>query len=134
MAGEFVLVNKHLMRELEALGLWNTTLKNSIIKEGGSVQHIDAIPSDIRDRYKTVWETSMRTVIDMAADRGIYVCQSQSMNLWLADPTYQSMTKMHFYAWEKGLKTGMYYLRRKPAHNPQQFTITPPEECTTCSA
>ena len=134
MAGEFVLVNKHLMRELETLGIWNTTLKNSIIKEGGSIQHIDAIPADIRDRYKTVWETSMRTVIDMAADRGVYVCQSQSMNLWLSDPTYQSMTKMHFHAWEKGLKTGMYYLRRKPVHNPQQFTIAPSEECTSCSA
>jgi len=134
MAGEFVMVNKHLMSELESLGLWNDSLKNSIIKEGGSVQHIDAIPAEIRDRYKTVWEMSMRTVIDMAADRGAYICQSQSMNLWLAEPTYQSLTKMHFYAWEKGLKTGMYYLRRKPAHNPQQFTIVPSEECTTCSA
>ena len=134
MAGEFVMVNKHLMSELESLGLWNESLKNSIIKEGGSVQHIDAIPAEVRDRYKTVWETSMRTVIDMAADRGAYICQSQSMNLWLAEPNYQSLTKMHFYAWEKGLKTGMYYLRRKPAHNPQQFTIAPSEECTTCSA
>ena len=134
MAGEFVMVNKYMMDELQGLGIWNQQLKDQIIRNNGSVQDITAIPHDVRSRYRTVWETSMKDVIDMAADRAPYICQSQSMNLWLADPNHNNMTKMHFYAWTKGLKTGMYYLRRKPAHNAQQFTITPGEECTNCSA
>lgn len=134
MAGEFVIVNKHMMLELEELGLWNESLKNQIIKNNGSVQDLELIPEDIRNRYKTVWETSMKAVIDMAADRAAYICQSQSMNLWLATPNYNNLTKMHFYAWTKGLKTGMYYLRRKPVHAAQQFTIAPENECINCSA
>jgi ribonucleotide reductase alpha subunit len=89
------------------------------------VQHIDIIPQEIRDKYKTVWEIPMRTLIDMAADRGAFICQSQSLNLWLEDPNYSSLTSMHFYSWSKGLKTGIYYLRRRGRHQAQQFTIEP---------
>jgi ribonucleoside-diphosphate reductase alpha subunit len=133
-AGEFVLVNKHLMTELEELGLWDEEVKNEVVKNGGSIQRLQVVPDDIKERYKTIWEMSMKDVIDMAADRAPFICQSQSMNLWMAEPNYQSLTKMHFYAWEKGLKTGMYYLRRKPAHTAQQFTIAPDEICLHCSS
>ena len=115
LAGEFLIVNKHLMRELEAVGIWNVNIKNRIVAAGGSVQDIEEIPAEIREKYKTVWETSMKDIIDMAADRAPYICQSQSMNLWIEEPNYNNLTKMHFYAWKKGLKTGMYYLRRKAA-------------------
>jgi len=145
-AGEFVVINRHLMRELVELGLWSVAMKDQIIRDHGSVQRITAIPADIRERYKIVWEMSMRNVIDMAADRGAYICQSQSMNLWVEEPNYKNLTAMHFYSWSKGLKTGQYYLRRKPKHQPQQFTIEPekrgggggggavePDECLMCS-
>ena len=125
MAGEFILANKYLMNDLIRLGLWNERVKNSIIANHGSIQHIDLIPIEIREKYKTVWEIPMRTLIDMAADRGAFVCQSQSLNLWLEDPNYNSLTSMHFYAWTKGLKTGIYYLRRRGRHQAQQFTIEP---------
>ena len=125
LAGEFVLANKYLMRELMDLGLWNEKIKNNIIANHGSVQHIDVIPEAVREKYKTVWEIPMRALIDMAADRGAYVCQSQSLNLWIEDPTYATLTSMHFYAWTKGLKTGIYYLRRRGRHQAQQFTIEP---------
>ena len=125
MAGEFVLPNKYLMKDLIQLDLWNEKVKNNIIANNGSVQHIEAIPLEIREKYKTVWEIPMRTLIDMAADRGAFVCQSQSLNLWLEDPNYNMLTSMHFYAWSKGLKTGIYYLRRKAKHQAQQFTIEP---------
>ena len=143
LAGEFVIANKYLMRDLIKLGLWNEEVKNNIIANKGSVQYIDGIPQHIKDKYKIVWEMPMRHIIDMSRDRGAYICQSQSLNLWVQEPTYNILTSMHFYAWEQGLKTGMYYLRRKPKHQPQQFTITPdnPEtkdeddhECEFCSA
>jgi len=124
-AGEFVMVNKHLMKELIDMGLWNEELKDNIIVNKGSIQHIDFIPKHIRDKYKIVWEIPMKHVIDMAADRGAYICQSQSLNLWMEDPDYKALTSMHFYAWQAGLKTGMYYLRRKAKHQAQQFTIAP---------
>lgn len=136
MAGEFILTNKYLMRELIALGLWNTELKNNIIANQGSIQHIENLPEDMKQRYKTVWEIPMRHVIDMAAERGAFICQSQSLNLWIEDPTYNSLTSMHFYSWSKGLKTGIYYLRRRGKHRAQQFTIEPKNggECELCSS
>ena len=131
-AGEFVVVNKYLMRELLDLGLWNEQVKDNIIKNRGSIQHIDGIPEHIKEKYKIVWEMSMKNIINMAADRGAFICQSQSMNLWLEDPNYQTLTAMHFHSWEKGLKTGIYYLRRKPKHQPQQFTIEPDQQNEVC--
>ena len=107
------------------MGLWNEQIKNNIVANKGSVQQLSILPEHIRNKYKIVWEIPMKHVIDMAADRGVYVCQSQSMNLWMEDPVYNKMTSMHFYAWEKGLKTGIYYLRRKAKHQAQQFTIEP---------
>jgi len=125
LAGEFILANKYLMNDLIKLDLWNEKIKNNIIANHGSVQNIDIIPQAIRDKYKTVWEIPMRTLIDMAADRGAFICQSQSLNLWLEDPNYSTLTSMHFYSWSKGLKTGIYYLRRRGRHQAQQFTIEP---------
>jgi ribonucleoside-diphosphate reductase alpha chain len=125
IAGEFVVTNKYLMKDLIKLGLWNEKIKNNIIANHGSIQQIDGIPLEIKEKYRTVWEIPMRTLIDMAADRGAYVCQSQSLNLWQDDPNYNSLTSMHFYAWSKGLKTGIYYLRRRARHQAQQFTIVP---------
>lgn len=146
LAGEFIMTNKYLMKDLLDLGLWNDKVKNNIIANHGSVQHIDAIPPEIRAKYKTVWEIPMKCLIDMAADRGVYICQSQSLNLWMEDPTYSALTSMHFYAWGKGLKTGIYYLRRRGRHQAQQFTIEPEKQngghrleeddeiCEMCSA
>jgi ribonucleotide reductase alpha subunit len=125
LAGEFIVTNKYLMKDLIAAGLWNEKVKNYIIANNGSVQGMDIIPASIQEKYKTVWEIPMRTLIDMAADRGIYIDQSQSLNLWMEDPTYNSLTSMHFYSWSKGLKTGIYYLRRRAKHQAQQFTIEP---------
>ena len=125
LAGEFVLPNKYLMNDLIKLGLWNDQIKNNIIANKGSIQQLTNIPEHIRNKYKIVWEIPMKHVIDMAADRGAYICQSQSLNLWMEDPVYNKLTSMHFYAWEKGLKTGIYYLRRKAKHQAQQFTIEP---------
>ena len=125
LAGEFILANKYLMNDLLELDLWNDRIKNNIIANHGSIQHIDVIPQEIRDKYKTVWEIPMRTLIDMAADRGAFICQTQSLNLWLEDPNYSNLTSMHFYSWSKGLKTGIYYLRRRGRHQAQQFTIEP---------
>jgi len=120
-----VMANKYLMRELIDLGLWNDKIKNNIITNKGSIQHISVIPERIREKYKIVWEMPMKHLIDMSADRGAFVCQSQSLNLWLEDPNYNTLTSMHFYSWQKGLKTGIYYLRRKGKHQAQQFTIEP---------
>jgi ribonucleotide reductase alpha subunit len=131
-AGEFIVVNEYLVNDLLALGIWNEALKNSIISNQGSVQHLD-IPAEMKKKYLTVWEIPMRHLIDMARDRGAFVCQSQSLNLFMADPDPQRLTSMHFYAWKQGLKTGLYYLRRKPRYNPQQVTIEP-AACLTCSA
>jgi ribonucleoside-diphosphate reductase alpha subunit len=125
LAGEFIMANRYLMNDLIELNLWNERIKNNIITNHGSVQHIEIIPQNIRDKYRTVWELPMRTLIDMSADRGAFICQSQSLNLWLEDPNYKNLTSMHFYAWSKGLKTGIYYLRRRGRHQAQQFTIEP---------
>ena len=125
LAGEFIMTNKYLMNDLLKLDLWNDKIKNNIIANNGSVQHIEAIPQKIRDKYRTVWELPMKHLIDMSADRGAYICQSQSLNLWLEDPNYNSLTSMHFYSWSKGLKTGIYYLRRRARHQAQKFTIEP---------
>lgn len=124
-AGDFIQVNKYMMMDLIKLNLWNEKIKNNIIANNGSIQHIDIIPDEIKHKYKTVWEISMRDLIDMAADRGAFICQSQSLNLWIEDPNYSTLTSMHFYSWTKGLKTGIYYLRRRGRHQAQQFTIEP---------
>jgi ribonucleoside-diphosphate reductase alpha chain len=127
-AGDFIQANRYLMMDLIDLGLWTDKIKNNIIANHGSIQHLDCIPQEIKDKYKTVWEIPMRHLIDMAADRGAFICQSQSLNLWLEDPTYANLTSMHFYAWQKGLKTGIYYLRRRGKHQAQQFTIEPEKQ------
>ncbi|MGN8058353.1 ribonucleoside-diphosphate reductase subunit alpha [Pedobacter borealis] len=123
LSGEFVVVNKHLLKDLVALGLWNNDMKNQIILANGSIQAIDSIPDYIKELYKTVWEIKMRNIIDMAADRGAYICQSQSLNLFVNAPNTSKLTSMHFYAWEKGLKTGMYYLRTQAASQAVKFTV-----------
>lgn len=125
LAGEFTVVNKYLMNELIQQGLWSEQIKNNIIANGGSVQQLPMLSDHMKNKYKIVWEIPMRHIIDMAADRGVYVCQSQSMNLWVQDPNYGILNSMHFHAWSKGLKTGIYYLRRKAKHQTQQFTIEP---------
>jgi ribonucleoside-diphosphate reductase alpha subunit len=123
LSGEFIIANKHLMRDLIELGLWNDTMKNKLIEANGSVQNIPEIPQNIKDLYKTVWEISQKSIIDMSADRGAYICQSQSLNIHIQDPNFGKLTSMHFYAWKKGLKTGMYYLRSKAATSAIQFTV-----------
>ncbi|HEY8657937.1 MAG TPA: ribonucleoside-diphosphate reductase subunit alpha, partial [Hanamia sp.] len=123
LSGEFIIVNKHLLKDLINLGLWNNIMKNKIIAANGSIQNIEEIPADIKELYKTVWEIKQRTIIDMAADRGAYICQSQSLNLFVDNPTTSKLTSMHFYAWKKGLKTGMYYLRTQAATQAVQFTV-----------
>jgi ribonucleotide reductase alpha subunit len=125
LAGEFIMVNRYLIRDLIELGLWNERVKTNIIANQGSVQYIDGLPEALKLKYKTVWEMPMRHIIDMAADRGAFICQSQSMNLWVEEPNYNILTSMFFYAWNKGLKTGVYYLRRKAKHQAQQFTVEP---------
>ena len=125
LAGEFIMVNRYLIRDLIALGMWNERVKTNIIANQGSVQYIDGLSDALKLKYKTVWEMPMRHIIDMAADRGAFICQSQSMNLWVEEPNYNILTSMLFYAWNKGLKTGVYYLRRKAKHQAQQFTVEP---------
>ena len=144
IAGEFVVVNKYLMNELIKNNQWNEDVKNNIIANNGSIQQLTFLSEHMRNKYKTVWEIPMKHVIDMAAERGAFICQSQSLNLWVEDPTYNTLTSMHFYSWKKGLKTGIYYLRRKGKHQAQQFTIEPErkntneeekdEICEMCSA
>jgi ribonucleoside-diphosphate reductase alpha chain len=123
LSGEFVVVNKHLLKDLIKLGLWNDKMKNKLIEANGSVQNIPEIPQHIKDLYKTVWEIKQKTLIDMAADRGAYICQSQSFNVHMQDPNFGKLTSMHFHAWKKGLKTGMYYLRTKAAVDAIKFTV-----------
>lgn len=123
LSGEFIVVNKYLLKDLVSLGLWTNELKNKIITNNGSIQNIEEIPQPIKDLYKTVWEIKQRTLIDMAADRGAYICQSQSLNLFLQDVDFSKLTSMHFYGWKKGLKTGMYYLRTKSAVDAIKFTV-----------
>jgi len=140
LAGEFVVANKYLMRDLIDLGIWNEDIKNNIIANRGSVQQLTMLSEHLRNKYKIVWEIPMKHLIDMSADRGAFICQSQSLNLWLEDPTYNTLTSMHFYSWKKGLKSGIYYLRRKAKHQAQQFTLEPEKKkveddiCDMCSA
>jgi ribonucleoside-diphosphate reductase alpha subunit len=133
LAGDFTIVNQHLVKELIQLNLWNEQLKDDIIQHKGSIQALK-LPDHIKRKYKIVWEIPMKHLINMSRDRSPYICQSQSLNLWIESPTIPILTSMHFYAWEQGLKTGIYYLRRKPKHQVQQFTIAPTETCETCSA
>jgi ribonucleoside-diphosphate reductase alpha subunit len=149
LAGEFIQVNKYLVADLVRLGVWSPELKDRIIARAGSVQGIAEVPAEVQALYKTVWELKQKTLIDLAADRGAYICQSQSLNLFVPDPDYSKLTSMHFYAWQKGLKTGIYYLRTKAPVAAQQFTIDPTlktgapkqekqpvedKECLMCSA
>lgn len=144
LAGEFIIVNKYLVHELLKLGYWNEDIKNNIIANKGSIQQLKFLPDKVREKYKIVWEIPMRFLIDLAVDRAAYICQSQSLNLWVEDPNYNILTSMHFYSWKKGLKTGIYYLRRKAKHQAQQFTIEPTQKeqedvsedpiCEACSA
>ena len=123
LSGEFIVVNKHLLNDLVERGLWNETLKQEIMRHNGSVQHIERIPADLKELYKTVWEMSMKDIIDMSRQRGYFIDQSQSLNLFMQDATYAKLTSMHFYAWKSGLKTGMYYLRTKAAVDAIKFTL-----------
>ncbi|NBX49807.1 ribonucleoside-diphosphate reductase subunit alpha, partial [bacterium] len=142
LAGEFVMVNKHLVKDLQKIGKWNKETKDQIIRDGGSVQGLD-IPDKLKSIYKTVWEISPRTIIDMAAERGPYIDQSQSMNLFVENPTTAKLSSIHMYGWKKGLKTGMYYLRTRAKAKPVQVTLEPeaiqacrrdnPEGCIMCS-
>ena len=133
LSGDFIVTNKHLVRDLEALGLWTAEIRNAIVLNQGSVQNIAAIPAEIRSRYKTAYEIKQRDIIDMAADRGAFIDQSQSMNLFVESPTFAKLTSMHFHAWRAGLKTGMYYLRSKSATEAIQFTVQKPAEVKACS-
>lgn len=123
LSGEFIIVNKYLMKDLVRLNLWNDQMKNMILAANGSIQQIESIPQEIKDLYKTVWEIKQKVLIDMAADRGAFICQSQSLNLFVENPNFQKLTSMHFYSWKKGLKTGMYYLRTKSAVDAIKFTV-----------
>jgi len=136
LAGDFMVVNKYLVDELTKLNLWTTEIRTRIIADNGSIQSITEIPESIREVYKTVWEIPQKVLIDMAADRAPFICQSQSLNLFLSEPTYAKISSMHMYAWKKGLKTGCYYLRTKAASSAQKFTVEPPasNNCLTCSS
>ena len=141
LAGDFIVINKYLISELVDLGIWTTELRTSIIANNGSVQNVAGIPTSVQERYRTAWEIPMKTIIDLAADRAPFVCQSQSLNLFVADPSYARISSMHMYAWQKGLKTGCYYLRTKAVASAQKFTVEPearssqqPADCLTCSA
>ena len=123
LSGEFQVVNQHLLRDLTEMGIWSDDVKNEIISNNGSIQAVDCIPDDIKKLYKTVWEISQKNVLKQAADRGAFIDQSQSLNVHIAEPNFGKMSSMHFYGWELGLKTGMYYLRTKPAAQAIQFTV-----------
>ena len=131
LAGQFVVLNKYLMQDLQAIGLWNNDLKDVVILHNGSIQKITSIPEVIRGTYKIAWDLSMKSLIEQAADRGIYICQSQSLNLWVEDPDFSKLSAMHFYAWKLGLKTGMYYLRRRAVSKAQTFSIDASKTTTT---
>ncbi len=134
LAGEFMVINEYLVNDLITYGLWSRELKDKLILNDGSVQSIDTIPSFIRKKYKTAWELKMKDVIDMSADRSPFICQSQSLNLFQEAPNFKQLSSMHFYAWKKGLKSGIYYLRSRPSSKALQFTIAPETECESCSA
>ncbi|MFZ1749448.1 MAG: ribonucleoside-diphosphate reductase subunit alpha, partial [Saprospiraceae bacterium] len=123
LSGEYIIVNKHLLRDLTRLGLWNDDLKQKLMAANGSVANIPEIPADLKALYKTVYEISQKVIIDQSADRGAFICQSQSLNLFVENANFAKMSSMHFYAWQKGLKTGMYYLRSKAAVDPIKFTL-----------
>ena len=136
LAGDFMVINKYLVEDLTKLGLWTTDVRTQIIADNGSVQNISEIPAEIRELYKTAWEIPQKTLINMARDRAPFICQSQSLNLFLAEPTYAKISSMHVYAWKQGLKTGCYYLRTKAVSSAQKFTIEPtkkPDDCLMCS-
>jgi ribonucleoside-diphosphate reductase alpha chain len=129
LAGEFIVVNKFLVDDLKNLGIWNKQMKDAIIVNNGSIQNINSIPQNIKSIYKTVWDLSMKNIINQSADRGAYICQTQSLNLFMAKPDFNKITSMHFYSWKKGLKTGLYYLRTLSASKAQQVTIEPEQVC-----
>ena len=133
LAGEFMVVNEYLVNDLLELGIWNREIKDKIIVNDGSVQNIPEIPTFIQARYKTAWEIKQKDILDMAADRGKFICQSQSLNLFVESPNYKLLSSMHFYGWKKGLKTGMYYLRTRPSSKAIQFTVEPEKVCESCS-
>jgi ribonucleoside-diphosphate reductase alpha chain len=136
LAGDFMVVNKHLVEDLTKIGLWTSDVRTQIIAENGSVQSIKEIPAELREVYKTVWEIPQKVLIDMAADRAPFICQSQSLNLFLSEPSYAKISSMHMYAWKKGLKTGCYYLRTRAVSSAQKFTVDPTaaNNCLTCSS
>ena len=134
LAGEFMVINEYLVKDLIELGKWNDTLKDKIILNDGSIQNIPEIPDIIKGRYKTAWEIKQKHILDMAIDRGAFICQSQSLNLFVESPNFKRLSSMHFYGWEGGLKTGMYYLRTRPSSKAMQFTIEPEKVCESCSA
>jgi ribonucleoside-diphosphate reductase alpha chain len=134
LAGEHIVVNKHLMRDLVRLGMWNDEMREAIMAANGSVQGIEDIPQEVRNIYKTAYELSQKVILDMAADRGAFICQSQSLNLFMEAPTFSKLSSMHFYAWQKGLKTGMYYLRSKAATDPIKFTLSQKHQSKFASA
>jgi ribonucleotide reductase alpha subunit len=123
LSGEFVVVNKHLLNDLIELGLWNENMKNKLQAAEGSVQNIKEIPENIKEIYKTAWELKQKSILEMAADRGAFICQSQSLNVFVTEPNFGKLTSMHFYAWKLGLKTGMYYLRTQAASSAIKFTV-----------
>ena len=133
LKSEFKVINQHLIKDLLDLGIWNQSIKDNIIMNNGSVQKINEIPDNIKLLYKIVWEMSQKTIIDMSADRGKFICQSQSLNLFVESPDFKILSSMHFYGWKKGLKTGMYYLRTRPSSKAIQFTIEPEKACESCS-
>ena len=124
LSGEYIVVNRHLLKDLIGLGLWNDDMRQKLMASNGSVADIPELPEHIKELYKTTWEISMKAIIDMAADRGAFICQSQSLNLFVENPNFGKLSSMHFYAWQKGLKTGMYYLRTKAAVDPIKFTLS----------
>jgi ribonucleoside-diphosphate reductase alpha chain len=134
LAGEFMVVNEYLINDLMLLDKWNPEIKNKIITNDGSVQGIEEIPKFIQERYKTAWETKQKDILDMSADRGKFICQSQSLNLFIESPNFKVLSSMHFYGWKRGLKTGMYYLRTRPSSKALQFTVAPEQACESCSA
>jgi ribonucleotide reductase alpha subunit len=147
LAGEFVMLNKHLVKDLQKLGIWNQNLKNEIVRQGGSVQGLEGVPENLKAIYRTVWEIPQKSIIDMAADRGVYIDQSQSLNIFMENPSLAKLSSMHMYGWKKGLKTGMYYLRTRAKARAQQVTVPVgpteeqilacsrenPESCEMCS-
>jgi ribonucleoside-diphosphate reductase alpha chain len=133
ISGEFMVINEYLVNDLIHNDLWSREMKDKIIEHNGSIQNITEIPKVFKDKYKTVWELKQKVIVDMAASRGKYICQSQSMNLFLESPSAKTLTSMHVYAWRKGLKTGIYYLRTRPASNALQFTVEPEVPCESCT-